>query len=52
MTDALVADAALRYLNGHSLTTVAEELDVDARTLGREFRKAGIAIRPRQGWQY
>jgi hypothetical protein len=29
---------------------VADQFNVDARTLGREFRKAGIAIRPRQGW--
>jgi transcription initiation factor TFIIIB Brf1 subunit/transcription initiation factor TFIIB len=52
MTDTLVADAAARYREVHSLVTVASEFDVDARTLGREFRKAGVPIRPRQGWSY
>ena len=52
MTDTLVAEAALRYLDGHSLATVAQKFKVDATTLGREFRRAGVAIRPRRGWQY
>lgn len=52
MTDALVAEAAAKYRDGHSLATVADQFNVDARTLGREFRKAGIAIRPRPGWAY
>ena len=52
MTDALVAEAAARYLEGHSLAIVADQFNVDARTLGREFRKAGITIRPRPGWAY
>ena len=34
MTDALVAEAAVRYRDGHSLATVAEEFNVDARTFG------------------
>ena len=50
MTDTLVADAAAMYRDGHSLATVADEFRVDTRTLGREFRKAGIPIRPRRGW--
>jgi transposase-like protein len=52
MTDALVAEAAARYRDGHSLAAVADQFNVDTRTLGREFRKAGIAIRPRPGWTY
>ena len=52
MTDALVAEAAAKYRDGHSLAAVAGQFNVDARTLGREFRKAGIAIRPRPGWAY
>jgi hypothetical protein len=52
MTDALVADAALAYRDGHSLKTVADKFSVDTRTLGREFRKAGVDIRPRRGWTY
>jgi hypothetical protein len=49
MTDARVTDAAAMYGDGHSLATVANKFNVDARTLGREFRRAGV---PRQGWNY
>jgi AraC-like DNA-binding protein len=52
MTDALVAEAAVEYLDGHSLAIVANKFNVAIRTLRREFNKAGIAIRPRQGWTY
>ena len=52
MTDAQVTEAAARYRDGHSLATVADEFNVDARTLGREFRRAGVPIRPRRGWTY
>ena len=52
MTDALVAKAAVMYLDGHSLATVANKFKVDTRTLGREFRKAGVLIRQRRGWTY
>ena len=52
MTDALVAKAAAMYLDGHSLATVANKFKVDTRTLGREFRKAGVLIRLRRGWTY
>jgi hypothetical protein len=50
MTDASVAEAAVRYLDGHSLTAVTDEFDVDARTLGRELHRAGVVIRPRRSW--
>jgi transposase-like protein len=52
MTDALVAQAAAMYIVGHSLATVANRFKVDTRTLGREFRKAGVPIRPRRGWTW
>jgi hypothetical protein len=52
MTDALVAEAAVEYLDGHSLAIVANKFNVAIRTLRREFRNAGIATRPRQGWTY
>jgi hypothetical protein len=52
MTDVLVAKAAVMYCDGHSLATVANRFKVDTRTLGREFRKAGVPIRPRRGWTY
>jgi transposase-like protein len=50
MTDALVAEAAVMYRNGNSLATVSNEFNIAIRTLRREFRNAGVAIRPRQGW--
>ncbi len=52
MTDTLVAEAAVEYLDGHSLAIVANKFNVAIRTLRREFSKAGIATRPRQGWTY
>ncbi len=52
MTDALVAEAAVEYLDGHALAIVANKFNVAIRTLRREFSKAGIATRPRQGWTY
>jgi transposase-like protein len=52
MSDALVAEAAALYLDGHSLAIVANKFNVAIRTLRREFSKAGIATRPRQGWTY
>jgi hypothetical protein len=52
MTDTLVADAATMYRGGRSLKTVADKFKVDTRTLGGEFRKARVPIRPRQGWAY
>ena len=52
MTDSLVAKAAVMYLDGHSLAAVANKFKVDTRTLRREFRKAGVLIRPRRGWTY
>ena len=52
MTDVQVAEAAARYRDGQSLATVADKFKVDTRTLSREFRKAGVPIRPRRGWTY
>jgi len=50
MTDRSVRVAAKRYGTGESLKVVAVQFDVDARTLAREFRRAGVGIRPRRGW--
>jgi transcription initiation factor TFIIIB Brf1 subunit/transcription initiation factor TFIIB len=52
MTDALVAEAAVMYRDGHSLAAVADKFNIDTRTLGREFRTAAVPIRPRRGWTY
>ena len=49
MTDDSVATAATRYGKGTSLAIVAKEFDVHSRTLAREFRQAGVPIRPRRG---
>lgn len=50
MSDDSVAKAAKRYREGAPLAVVANEFDVHARTLAREFRQADVAIRPRRGW--
>ena len=50
MTDESVAMAAAGYGQGASLAVVANESEVDARTLAREFRRAGVSIRARRGW--
>ena len=50
MTDRIVQRAATRYRHGESLKVVAAQFDVDATTLAREFRRAGVPIRPRRGW--
>jgi len=49
MTDGSVALAASRYEQAKSLAFVADEFGVDARTLAREFRRAGTSIRLRRG---
>ena len=52
MTDSTVEQAATRYrrVPGESLKVVASRSGVDARTLAREFKRAGIQVRPRRGW--
>jgi AraC-like DNA-binding protein len=50
MTDERVQEAAEHYDAGESLQTVAARFGVDARTLSREFKNAGIAVRARNGW--
>ena len=50
MNDRSVRQAARRYESGESLVVVASRFGVDARTLDREFKRAGIKTRPRRGW--
>lgn len=50
MTGQSVRQATRRYESGDSLKAVASQFDIDARTLAREFRRAGVPIRPRRGW--
>ena len=41
------------YESGSSLARVAEHFGVDAETVRRAFKNAGIPLRPRcRGWQY
>ena len=50
MTDDSVGKAAKRYDEGAPLAVGAQGFNVHARTLAREFRQAGVSIRPRRGW--
>jgi hypothetical protein len=50
MTDRSVRQTAKLYGSGEPLKVAAARFDVDARTLAREFRRAGVPIRPRRGW--
>jgi AraC-like DNA-binding protein len=50
MTDHTIRQAATRYQTGESLTSVAADFGVSARTLAREFKQAGVQIRQRRGW--
>ena len=50
MTESSVREATRRYESGDSLKAVAFQFDIDARTLAREFRRAGVPVRPRRGW--
>jgi DNA-directed RNA polymerase specialized sigma24 family protein len=40
------------YESGLSLAHVAKHFGVDAETVRRTFKNAGISLRPRRGWQY
>ena len=51
MNDGTVALASAQYEQGASLTVAASTFGVHARTLAREFRRAGVLIRPRRGWR-
>ena len=51
MNDETVALAAAQYDRGASLAAVASAFGVHERTLAREFRRAGVATRPRRGWR-
>jgi transposase-like protein len=50
LTDADVDVAARLYLAGSSLATVARQFEVDPSTIRKELIRAGVAIRPRNGW--
>lgn len=50
LTDADVAEAARHYQAGSSLAAVAKQFAVHESTIRKEFIRAGVAIRPRNGW--
>lgn len=45
-----VHEAARRCRSGDSLATIGMALEVDATTVRRVLRRAGIALRSRRGW--
>ncbi len=45
-----IGDAAKLYAQGWSLARVGERFAVSGETVRVAFQKAGVAIRPRQGW--
>ena len=51
MNDETVALAAAQYEQDAPLAVVAGAHGVHERTLAREFRRAGVATRPRRGWR-
>ncbi len=51
LSEANVAQAATLYSNGLSLANAAKEFGVSEGTVTREFRSAGLPIRPRKGWK-
>jgi AraC-like DNA-binding protein len=48
MTDDAVARAAAGYRKSASMAEVAAKFGVHSKTLAREFRQAGVTIRPRR----
>ena len=50
LTNDQVQEASVLYATGISLVDVAAHFDVNEGTIRREFAKAGIAVRPRRGW--
>lgn len=50
LTDDDIAQAAALYSSGRSLKATGSHFGVDPETIRREFKKAGVLIRPRRGW--
>ncbi len=49
MTDEMVVEATEYYAAGEPLATVGKRYGVEARTIGREFKRAGVVTRPSLG---
>jgi hypothetical protein len=47
-----LASAARSYADGSSLADLAAQFGLDPSTVANRFRRAGIPIRPRRGWDY
>jgi hypothetical protein len=45
-----LASAARSYADGSSLATIAAQFGLDPSTVANRFRRAGVSIRPRRGW--
>lgn len=50
LTDQQVQEATRYYRAGDSLLTTGKRFGVDASTISREFKQAGVPLRPRRGW--
>jgi transposase-like protein len=50
LTKGQVTEAAKCYAAGASLAAIGRELGVDAATVNKELRRAGVQIRPRRSW--
>jgi len=48
--DAMLAEAASRYEQGHSLATIGKHFGVHAKTVATRLRAEGVQLRPRRGW--
>ncbi|MGH7866365.1 MAG: hypothetical protein ACREP9_01765 [Candidatus Dormibacteraceae bacterium] len=45
-------EAAELYAKGQSLATVGKHFGVGGDAVARAFARAGVTVRPRQGWKY
>jgi len=48
--DNALREAAELYATGLSLADVANRFGIDAQTVANRFRRAGVTVRPRRGW--
>jgi DNA-binding CsgD family transcriptional regulator len=46
-----LTSAARTYQNGYSLADIAAQFGLDPSTVANRFRRAGVPIRPRRGWE-
>jgi hypothetical protein len=52
LSDTQVAEAAELYRAGWSLSQLGERYGVYGQSIGYRLKRAGVRLRPRQGWVY